>query len=309
MIEILNTILPIILITLSGYIIVKFKRLNDSEIAAINKVVFNYFVPVLLFKSFSSAELPETFQWEYLSAYYISALFIYFLAVLIGIKLFDHSLKESGIFGLGAAYSNTVLIGIPVCYSIFGNEGLLPLFIIISVHSAILFSVTTIVICISDRQSSLLVQLNSLFKSIIFNPIIASLFLGLVFNILKITLPISIQSTLEITSKAALPCSLFVLGASLCKYQIKSRIPETIVMTVLKIIIFPIIVWVMVFKVFSIPHLWASVAVLNAAMPVGVNVYVFAREHESCEESVAASIVISTIISFGIIAWLIAYIF
>ena len=63
---------------------------------------------------------------------------------------FGHSLKESGVFGLGAAYSNTVLIGIPVCYSVYGDEGLIPLFIIISIHSAVLFSVTTIMIGMSD---------------------------------------------------------------------------------------------------------------------------------------------------------------
>ena len=308
MMEVLNTILPIVLITLSGYIVAKFKQLNNSEIATINKIVFNYLVPVLLFKSFSTAELPDTFQWEYLSAYYVSALIIYFLAVIIGKIFFGHSLKESGVFGLGAAYSNTVLIGIPVCYSVYGDEGLIPLFIIISIHSAVLFSVTTIMIGMSERQDRVWLQLKKLFKSILLNPIIASLLMGLLFNILNISLPKSIFSALEMASKAALPCSLFVLGASLSQYQIKHQILETSVITMLKIIVFPILVWIMVFKVFSIQPVWASVAVLTAAMPVGINVYVFAKQYQSCEVSVASSIVISTICSIGIISWLIAYV-
>jgi len=46
-----------------------------------------------------------------------------------------------------------------------------------------------------------------------------------------------------------------------------------------------------------VPPLWAKVAILLAALPVGVNVYVFATRYDAGQAESAAAIVISNILS------------
>ena len=53
---------------------------------------------------------------------------------------------EQGIFGLGASYSNMILIGLPIISTGLGDEALLPLFMLVSIHSALLFFVVTLLV-------------------------------------------------------------------------------------------------------------------------------------------------------------------
>ena len=49
--------------------------------------------------------------------------------------------------------------------------------------------------------------------------------------------------------------------------------------------------------VFDVPPLWAKVVILLAALPVGVNVYVFATRYEAGQAESAAAIVLSNLLS------------
>ena len=46
-------------------------------------------------------------------------------------------------------------------------------------------------------------------------------------------------------------------------------------MLVLKLLVMPLIAWVLAFKVFALPPVAAGVVVLFAAMPTGANAYIF----------------------------------
>ena len=48
---------------------------------------------------------------------------------------------------------------------------------------------------------------------------------------------------------------------------------------------------------FDVPPLWAKVVILLAALPVGVNVYLFAIRYDAGQAESAAAILISSILS------------
>ena len=48
--------------------------------------------------------------------------------------------------------------------------------------------------------------------------------------------------------------------------------------------------------------LWRDVAVVMAALPVGINVYLFADRYEAGAPAAATSMLLSTFLSFGTIA-------
>ena len=61
-------------------------------------------------------------------------------------KLFAVSFAELGVFGLGSSYSNLMLVGLPIISARLGDDALLPLFLLVSVHSAVLFFVAAITV-------------------------------------------------------------------------------------------------------------------------------------------------------------------
>jgi len=66
--------------------------------------------------------------------------------------------EELPVMALGATYSNIVLLGIPLIYALFGEPGLLPILMIVTLHSLVLLPLTMILIEIgrgtgADRKS------------------------------------------------------------------------------------------------------------------------------------------------------------
>ena len=113
LVEIFNIVFPIFSIAIIGYLLAYFEFFKQSEIAGIARFVFTVAIPLMLFNSMANITLPETIEWGFLLSYYLAAFIIYGLGIFLGRTQFSYTLTEQGIFGLGCAYSNSVLIGIP----------------------------------------------------------------------------------------------------------------------------------------------------------------------------------------------------
>ena len=121
--------------------------------------------------------------------------------------------------------------------------------------------------------------------------------LGIGFSLLGLRLPDSIDRFAAMLAGAAVPCALFSVGASLRAYRIVGALRPALVMVVLKLAVHPLAVWLLATLVFDVPPLWAKVVILLAALPVGVNVYVFAARYDAGQAESAAAIVISNVLS------------
>lgn len=295
---IVQVIFPVFAIALVGYLIVYKGVLDHRDIDGISRFVFTILIPILLFHSLAHIELPARLDWQFLLAYYGVVLFVYALGVWTSKRWFVHSLREQGVFGLGSTYGNMVLVGLPIISAGLGEQALLPLFMLISVHSALLFF---IVMVLAERTGEagrapgrIAVQT---FKNLGRNPIIIGLVLGLAFNLLAVPIPQPVDDTLAILSRATLPCALFVLGGSLNAYEIAGHFTEAWTMIGLKMVLQPLLVWLLVFWVFQVDPLWGVVAVMAAGMPIGVNAYLFAVKYQANVPTLSTAILLSTLLA------------
>ena len=200
---ILQVIFPIFAMALVGYVAVYKGILDTRDTEGISRFVFNIAIPALLFNSLAHVELPARFNWKFLLSYYVVTLIIYGLGVMVSRYWFVHSFQEQGVFGLGASYSNTVLVGLPVISVGLGDVALLPLFMIVSIHSAVLLSVFMVWIERGNGRGLSRRQIvYQTVKKLVRNPVIVSLVLGLVFNLFAIPIPSLVDNTLGILSKA-----------------------------------------------------------------------------------------------------------
>lgn len=146
---------------------------------------------------------------------------------------------------------------------------------------------------------------NSVFKAIFRNTLALGLILGFVFNFTGFGLPEAFSVALEMMARSALPVALFALGGVLYRYEIKSNLPEVGAVAIIKLFIFPILVYLMATYIFDLHTSIRNSAVLIAAMPPGINTYIFASMYNKAQQTAATSIVICTGLSiFTITAWL-----
>ena len=117
---------------------------------------------------------------------------------------------------------------------------------------------------------------------------------GLVFQALGLTLPRTVDVWAGLIGDAAGPCALFSMGASLRAFRIGGALPRAAVMMTLKLVLLPLLVWLLATQVFTVPPFWTAVAVITAALPCGVNSYLFAERYKVGQAESAAAILIST---------------
>ena len=306
--ETLATIFPILAVCALGYFSAKKNFISELDSESLSKFVFTFLIPPLLFMGTAKASMPEGMVWEYLFAYFLAVLFVYILGVCIAKYALNYNEQEQSVFGMGSSYSNVTIVGIPLCVFILGEQALLPLFIIISVHNLALF---TLGILIAERRTlsltSFFKSLFTIIKQLLMSPITGALILGGLVNVLNISLYKPVEATIDLMASAAIPAALFVLGASLNSYKIHGSLTPAFIIVLLKMMIFPLVIWLFMFNFFSIDLLWAKTALLASSMPIGISVYIFSQKYQACEAPIATSIIISTLCSVLTLTLISAY--
>ena len=296
------TMLPILFCAGLGYLSIKFMLLKQTKQRLLSKTTRTVFIPALLFVNTATLAVPSGYSWHFLAAYYCGVIVVFVLTNLISRCILRTSLDKQGSFSVAATYSNTVMVGIPVCLYMLGERALLPVFILLSINTLVVFGLGIIwAEWQSTSVKSLSKRIFNVGGALILNPLIASLLMGSLLRVLHITIPPVIEHTLAFIAQAALPLSLFILGASLYQYSLRKQWRPALVISLIKLIVLPLCVWLFSRYLFELKPLWASVATLVAAMPVGLNAYFFSDTQNSGADTVGASILISTLLSLSLI--------
>jgi len=294
--QLIGTVFPVIAIAILGYLTRRKQFISDANGASLEKISFNFLIPCLLFNGTATTVFPESIDWSLMAGFYSAIFIVYLAGILIGKIFFSYNNVEYSVFGMGGAYSNVTVIGIPFCIQVFGDEAFLPLFIIISTHNIILFTFGTIIAeAKRETSTSIIRHLTFVVKDLVTQPITGSLLAGITFNLLNIPLHITILNTLDLLAQAASPMALFALGGALTRYRITGNIQSTMIMVVFKLLLHPTLAYIFLFHVFQVNPLWAGTAVLLSAMPTGIGPYVFSRKYRACEAQIASSVVITAL--------------
>lgn len=294
---VLDIVLPVFGVLLLGLGAAWARLFDAAAIRGLSLFVFSFAIPLLLFRSMAQTELPADIPWGFLAAYYLGAFAVFGLGMLIGLG-FSRRLDEQGIFGLGAAFSNTTLLGIPLVLTTFGEVAALPLFLLIAFHSLLLLPTATVLIEASRGRGGSLrrIPLNTL-KGVVRNPIIMGLVAGLAFQRTGLDIPGPLDAMAKTLGAAAAPCALFAMGGTLFQHRIAGSLAEALALVALKTLVHPLVVWGLATWVFAVEPLWAAVAVVMAALPAGLNVYLFAQRYQLTVATATTTVFLSTMLS------------
>jgi predicted permease len=299
-----DAIFPLFAIALIGYLAAWRGLFAPAAVDGLSRYVYYVAVPALLFYSLATLELPAQINWAFLLAYYLAAFTIYAVGMAISRWGFRHSLREQGVFGMGGSYSNTVIVGLPVVLGALGESALLPLLLIIALHSG-LMSLAVATVAEADpgpgraaaHSRRRMTVLAAVARRVATNPITLGLAAGLVVNWLGLSLPAPVAKVTDVLGQSVLPCALFVLGATLRQYRLARYSTEAWTLVGLKLVAHPLLAWLTAWYVFRLSGVWAAVAVVTAGLPIGVNVSVFANRYEACVPTVAAATLLSTVLA------------
>ena len=282
-----QAILPIFSLIVLGYVLGWRQWLTNESATGLANITFKLFMPTLLFAGIAKASLAEGLSPMLLLAYYLPVLLVFGV-----VNVLAHWRRGTATpLGLVAAFSNNVLVGIPLIASLMGNDGLLYVFAILVFHSLTLFPLHSFYAAFGSQER---VDGRALLKNLA-NPMIIGLGLGALVNLSGLQVPESLWRAITWLGQAALPCALIVLGASLSRYRLRPT-TEAWGLTFAKLALFPTMVWLLSGLLPGLNDSARTVLVLLAACPSGVNVMAFCRTAED-NRSVSAAISLSTLLS------------
>ena len=293
---IVNNIAPTFTIVLIGWLMARLRLFRQIAIDGVAQYVFGVAIPLLLFRLTARAEIPADIPWGFMLSYYLGAFLAFGIGMMVSGSIFHNGLSHQGAFGGASSYSNTVLLGIPVVLGFMGDSATAPLFILIGVHGVIMVPLVVTIIGVGRRQGGTFGKVaQETIGELVHNPFIVALAAGTLYGLYAPPLPIPIDNVIATLAGTAGPCALFALGGVLAQYPITGGLKEATAVSFIKLILHPAIVWVLATQVFGVQdESWVAVAVLLAAMPAGINVFVLAHRYEVASSGIGMSVVLST---------------
>ncbi len=303
----LEIVLPIFALILCGYLVGRARFISPEGMKGLSAFVYYIAVPALLFRTMARNVWDQAPDPDILFAYFGGTGLIYLATVWLGRPLFATSLQERAMTGMGTTFGNTVLLGIPLVFTAFGEAGALPLTLIIAFHSTLLLSLVSIFVELGrGGRAGWRALPVTVAKGLAGNPVILALLAGFLYSLTGWPLPGPFDSFTSLLSGAAAPCALIALGASMVGYRIGGDLKETLFVVAVKLILHPLVVALLAFYLFDLPPLWAAVAVVTAALPTGVNLFIFAQHYNIYLQRAPSIVLISTALSVISVSVLIA---
>ena len=296
--SILDTALPFFALIFCGYGAGRLRLLDETAAAGVNTFVFYFALPAFLFGLMSSSPIGEVVNGPFIGAYVTASLVLFALAALVGLRLFEVGRAEAAVQGLAAVLANTGYMGIPLVSAVFGREAAVPVVVGLTLDGVLMIPLGIMIIESSKGRAEGLVHTAlTTFSALARNPLILSIFAGLAVSTAGLSPPTPLANFLDLLGDTAGPCALFALGATLAGRTVAGGTAEVSYMTFMKLVVHPMTLFFTTTLLFSVDPLWATAALLGAALPIAANVFIVARQYDVYVVRTSSAILVSTAVS------------
>jgi malonate transporter len=303
--DLISIVLPTFGLIAIGYVAGRLKLLGDRAGDGLSDYVFLLAIPSLIFRTLSTSGTPAENPWGYWIAYFGGVIVVWTAAMILARRVFKRDKAEAAVHGFSAGQANTVLVGVPLILAVYGDEGAVPLFLLLAIHLPIMMTAVTVLIEASEGGRSPLAMAKGLAKTIVTHPIVLALTAGVVAQHFHVQATGAAKSLIDQLAATASPCALVAMGLALAKFGFVSDMKAVAAISALKLFVHPFLVWLLAFHVLTVPPVWAGVAVLFAAMPCGVNAYLIAARYKVGQATASAAVAVSTAVSvISVSGWL-----
>lgn len=287
---------PVCLLIGAGFLAGRLRWVGPEAQRGLSNLVFLLLIPALLFRTMSAVRF-EQLDLRPVLAYFPAA--VLWLLAQIGWRGFT---PRSVVLALGGTFSNNVMIGLILVELAYGRAGLVTLLTLISVHSLILLTASSVLVELAQaRQASradsqrprLLATAGAAIRGSLLHPIPLPIACGLLFAQTGWELSPLLDQPLRLLGNAFGPLSLVLVGISLAFTPVSGHWRDALPVVLAKNMALPALVaaggWLA-----GLGGLAWQVAVLAAALPTGANVYLFAQRYRTEQELTTTAVGLST---------------
>jgi predicted permease len=293
----LSVVLPVFLVIGAGFGAAKRGLIPEAGIDGLMRFAQSFAIPCLLFQALASLDLGANFDLRLVGTFYTGS-FTCFLIGMTGARLiFGRPMEDAVAIGFVALFSNSLLLGLPITERAFGAEATAANFAIIAVHSPFCYAVgITAMEIVKAKGSAPWLIPAKIGRSLLGNPLILGILLGLAVNLTGLGVPSILDEALDLVVRAALPTALFGLGGVIARYRLEGDLPTILFTLSLSLVLHPAIAWGLG-SFAQLPQDAFRSVVVTAAMAPGANAYLFASMYQRAMRVAASCVLLGTALS------------
>ncbi|WP_416899023.1 MAG: AEC family transporter [Minwuia sp.] len=309
MTAVLNSVLPLFALVLVGYGAMRFRALSPEGLAGLNRFVYVFALPVMLFFTMARSPLDGLFDWRIVAAYSGASVTVFVAALLLMPLLFPgRSIAERTVVAGAGSFSNIAYLGVPLVIGAFGPGVGAPAGLILLADNLILIPlIMAFLEGSTGSRTSPLRLVGKVLAGFARNPFLLGMLAGAVWGILRLPLPEPVLRFGDLLGGAAGPCALFALGGSLYGRPIAEGRAEVGFASLLKLFAHPALAAVAAFWIFGLPDEIAVLVVAIAALPTGANIFVLASQYEAAVARASTVVLVTTGMAVVTVSGLLLY--
>ncbi|MCO8042629.1 AEC family transporter [Acinetobacter bohemicus] len=302
---IFSVIVPIFLLVGLGYLSVKCQILKKEQVDTVGAFVIKVALPLLFFQVLSSKDLHEIWYFEYFMVYSTVTLVLYVTGFWIMRRHFQNSFSHSAILSLGAAMSNTGLIGTAMLTLLVGSQALTYTSLVVIIESMLLLPMVLVLAAMGSQQQS---NLGGILKSTILplfkNPLFVGVILGISCAVFEIRVPVYLDQVFAMIGQTASPLALFVIGGGIVGTSLKYVNVESCYLVFSSNILMPLLMYLGLSQLTSLSQEMIYAGTLIAALPMPT-LYGMLGQAYGLKERTLTPLLMSTIAGFIVASGLI----
>ncbi|WP_137181454.1 AEC family transporter [Roseomonas sp. AR75] len=304
MTELLEIVTPVFALIALGYVAAWRKILDDAAFKGMTLFVFGLAAPALLF---SGGTRPHEGGGGAAVALLGVSVVFFFALIPLAQRMLKLTMAEAAVFGLSCVFGNSVMMGVPIILSAYGQAGVPPMLAILGLQTVIVLGMATMMIEVGLNATA---PWRRLVKATLLgmarNPVVLAVFAALAWNLLGLPVPPVLRRTLDFLGGAAPPMALFCLGGGLAGIAASAVLKETAAIVIAKLFVLPALVFA-AGLLLGLAPIDMAVAVTMAALPTGANAFILARRYATGADRSGSAVVVSTALSVLTISALIAH--
>ena len=296
--EILGLVMPFFGMILLGAVAARFARLPLEALGWMNVFIIYIALPALFFQLVSQTPIQQLAEWRFVVGILISTALMFWLMFGFSTLVQRSGIAESTIKGLAASYGNIGYMGPGLALLAFGPEAAVPVALIFCFENIMHFALAPTMMALSGGDKTPPSRLAlGVVRRVATHPFIIATALGVLAASIQFVPPPPVGRLLDSLAQAAAPCALFAMGVTLALNPI-GRVPRELgVIAALKLILHPIVCYLVLSLLGGFSEVWIFTAVLLASLPTATNVFVIATQYGVWPQRASASILLTTIMS------------
>ncbi|HEY2756477.1 MAG TPA: AEC family transporter [Pseudolabrys sp.] len=298
MIDVLNLALPFFGLIFIGFACGKLKQIADTALGWMNFFIVYVSLPALFYRILAQTPLEQLAKVDFVLATSLATFSAFAVSFVISMAVMRGRIGPSTIAGLAGGYGNIGYMGPGLALATLGAEAAVPVALIFCFDTLLLFSLVPFLMALASPQKKSVASVAmEVVRRIVTNPLVIATAAGIASAVVHFQPPVALDRLMQFLQNASAPCALFTLGVTVALRPLKKMPWEVPFLTLVKLALHPAIVFVLLSLFGPFDQTWVYTAVLMAALPPALNVFVFARQYDTWVEQASSAVLIGTVVS------------